>query len=169
MPFETRDLVPPTFDVPERVDGGAFLVRPLRVADAERDHEAVVSSRRRLRGLFGPAHEWPPAGLTPEQTRIDIAWHQKEFQRRDAFTYAVLAPDEAVEFGCVYIQPTRAPGYDAAVYFWTAESARERGVADDIERWLRRWVRDRWPFESVAYPGRDIPWSEWEPADTDPA
>lgn len=169
MPFETRDLVPSAFDPPERVDCGSFVLRPLRIADAERDYETVMANRERLRGVFGPAHEWPPADLTLEQNRIDVAWHQKEFQRRDAFTYAVLDPDDTVAFGCVYIQPTSVSAYDAAVYFWISDSALEEGVDDDIERRVRRWVRDRWPFESVAYPGRDIPWPEWEPADTTPS
>ena len=163
MPFETPNLLPEDVDVPRRIETDDFTVRPLTVADADRDFEAVTSSRDRLRGTFGPDHGWPPEDLTPEQNRIDVAWHHKEFQRRDAFTYAVVDPDETVELGCVYIQPTRAPGYDAAVYFWVSDVGVDRGLADDIDTVVRRWIDETWPFESVAYPDRGIPWSEWGP------
>lgn len=163
MPFETPDLLPPSVDVPQRVETEAFHICPLTVADVQRDYDAVIASRDRIRGTFGPDHPWPPVDLTPEQNRLDVAWHHKEFQRRDAFTYAVVDPEEVVEMGCVYVQPTRTDDYEAAVYFWVAESGVDRGLAAAIERTLRNWIDDSWPFESVAYLGRDIPWSEWEP------
>lgn len=163
MPFETPDLLPSSVAVPERADGEGFHLRPLTVADAERDYEAVIESRDRLRETFGPGHEWPPADLTLEQNRIDVAWHHKEFQRRDAFTFAVVSPDESVELGCLYVQPTRVADYDAAVYFWVSEAGVERGLADAIEARIRAWVEQGWPLDRVAYPGRDIPWTEWPP------
>lgn len=165
MPFETPDLLPQTIDVPRRVETEWFRIRPLTVADAERDYDAVTMSRERILGTFGPDHGWPPADLTLEQNRIDVAWHEKEFQRRDAFTYAVVDPDETVELGCVYIQPTRAPEYEAAVYFWVAERAIDQEIATAIETAIRTWISETWPFPSVAYPGRDIPWPAWEPTE----
>jgi len=162
MPFETPDLLPPDVDVPARVDTDVFVIRPLTIDDVERDYEAVMSSRERLRGTFGPNDEWPTADLTIEQDRIDVAWHEKEFQRRDAFTYAVVG-DDGVQLGCVYVQPTRVPGYDAAVYYWVAESGIERGLGEVIAERVRRWIEAEWPFEAVAYPGRDVPWAEWPP------
>jgi hypothetical protein len=163
VPFETPDLLGPSAPVPERVETEAFTIRPLTVDDARMDYEAVTASRQRLTGTFGPDHDWPPADLTLDQNRIDVAWHHKEFQRRDAFTYAVVDPAGRVELGCVYVQPTRAQGYDAAVYFWVSEAGVDRGLAGAIESEVRGWLADEWPFEAVAYPGRDIPWTEWTP------
>jgi hypothetical protein len=163
MPFETPDLVPSTTEVPTRVDADEFTIRPLTVDDAARDYEAVTASAERIRGTFGPEDDWPAADLTAAQNRIDVAWHHKEFQRRDAFTYAVTDRDETAELGCVYVQPTRAD-YDAAVYVWVADSAIERGVDEAIVDRVRRWIADDWPFDAVAYPGRDIDWSEWQSA-----
>ncbi|WP_435185788.1 hypothetical protein [Halobellus sp. EA9] len=134
----------------------------LTIDDAEMDYEAVTQSRERLRGTFGPDHEWPPDDLSVRQNRIDVAWHHKEFQRRDAFTYAVVTPDDSVELGCVYVQPTRAEGYDAAVYFWIGEAGVERDLETAIGDHVREWIETDWPFEAVAYPGREIPWSAWE-------
>lgn len=75
-----------------------------------------MANRERFRGVFGPAHEWPPADLTLKRNRIDVFWHRKELQRQDALTFEVLDPGETVAFGCVYIQPTSVSAYDAAVY-----------------------------------------------------
>jgi len=163
MPFETPDLVPPSFEPPRRLDAGEFVFRPLTIDDARQDYAAVDASRERLRGVFGPSSEWPSPELTLAQNRIDVAWHHKEFQRRDAFTYAVVDPADTVELGCCYIQPTRHAAYNAAVYVWIADSGLDRDLAGAIETRLREWITDEWPFDAVAYPGRDIPWSDWEP------
>ncbi len=165
MPFETPDLVPPSFEPPRRLNGGKFVFRPLTIDDARRDFAAVDASRERLRGVFGPSSEWPSPELTLAQNRIDVAWHHKEFQRRDAFTYAVVDPDDTVELGCLYVQPTARSAYDVAVYFWIAETGHNRGLAESIETHLREWIDQEWPFEAVAYPGRDIPWTDWENTD----
>jgi len=167
MPFETPDLLSKEVAVPQRVETERFHIRPLTVADAERDYDAVTESRERIRGTFGPGHGWPPADLTLEQNRIDVAWHEKEFQRRDAFTYAAVDPEETVELGCVYVQPTRVPEYETAVYVWIAKRAVDRRLAGAIETAIRTWIAETWPFQSVAYPGRDIPWSTWEPTSAD--
>lgn len=164
MPFETPNLIANKTTVPEQIETEHFVIRPLRVTDVKMDFEALIASRERIRGTFGPDHRWPPSNLTLEQNRIDIAWHQKEHQRRDSFTYSVCDPNASVEFGCLYIQPTLRDEYEAAVYFWTAKAAVETGLAGVIESRLRQWVSDDWPFARTAYPGRDISWSEWEPS-----
>lgn len=161
MPFETPDLIPEEVEAPSRVETDAFVIRPLTIDDVEQDYEAVMSSRERLQGTFGPDDEWPTADLTRKQNRIDLAWHQKEFQRRDAFTYAVVADD--VQLGCLYIQPTQVSEYDAAVYFWVSDAAVERELDVTIAECVRRWISTEWPLDAVAYPGRDIPWPEWPP------
>jgi len=167
MPFETPDLLPEGVDVPSRVEADAYVIRPLTIDDVKRDYEAVMSSRERLQGTFGPDDQWPTADLTLEQDRIDVAWHHKEFQRRDAFTYAVVDVDDSVQLGCVYVQPTTVTGYDAAVYYWVADAGVERGLTEDIVASVRAWVETEWPFDAVAYPGRDVPWAEWPPASGD--
>lgn len=161
MPFETPDLVPPSFEPPTRLDADGFVVRPLTIDDVQMDYEAVITARERLAGVFGPSSEWPSPELTLGQNRLDVAWHHKEFQRRDAFTYAVVDPDDTVELGCCYIQPTRRSTYDVAVYFWISEAGLDRELAVAIETRLREWIDQAWPFDAVAYPGRDIPWSDW--------
>lgn len=167
MPFETPDLLPASVAVPTGFETERFRVRPLTLDDAAIDYEAVTTSRERIGDTFGPDHEWPPADLTLEQNRVDVAWHQKEHQRRDAFTYAVLTPDESVELGCLYVQPTVVPDVEAAVYYWTATASVERGLAASIATELRAWLAESWPLDSLAYPGRDESWAAWASAKSD--
>ena len=162
MPIHTPDLIPESEPVPQRTGRSEFVIRPLTISDVDMDYEAVMASRDRIRGTFGPTDEWPSDDLTREQDRIDVAWHHKEFQRRDAFTYAVTNPDETVEFGCLYVVPTDTD-HDAAVYFWIANTAVEQGLEADIESHIRDWLSEAWPLNEFAYPGRDIPWEAWEP------
>lgn len=56
------------------------------------------------------------------------------------------------------MDPPQKEGFDAEVYFWT----RQEGPEKELEAVVRRWISEVWPFASVAYPGRDIPWTEWE-------
>lgn len=166
MPFETPDLISAGVEVPQHTGTNAFEIRQLTVDDAKRDYNAVMSSRERIQGTFGPDDEWPSVDLTLEQDQIDVAWHHKEFQRRDAFTYAVVG-DDGVQLGCVYVQPTQVPEYDAAVYFWVADSGIERGLGEAIEQCVRQWITGEWPLDVIAYPGRDIPWMDWPPTQDD--
>jgi hypothetical protein len=166
MPFETPDLLDPSETVPERLEREQFLLRPLTPDDAGLDYDAVTESGERLHRTFGPNDEWP-TGLSETQNRVDVCWHYKEHQRRDAFTYGVFDTEETVELGCLYVQPTTVTEYDAAVYYWVSDAAIERGLAEAIETACREWIAMAWPFERVAYPGRDVPCAEWPPARTD--
>ncbi len=85
-------LVPASFVVPERLETADFVIRKLTFRDAELDYRAVMANIDIIRKTRGG--DWPPAGLTLEDDRIDLAWHQREFERRSSFAYAVMAPDE---------------------------------------------------------------------------
>ena len=93
---ETRPVrfVPSEFEVPDLLEHDRFRLRPLTVHDLVKDYDAVMSSQEHLWDQFGQAWGWPSADLTLEQDLIDLGWHQKEFQRRSSFAYAVMSPDE---------------------------------------------------------------------------
>jgi len=152
-------LVPGDFEVPETLETSRFRLRPLTVNDLVRDFDAVMSSKSHLQQVWRT--KWPE-GLTLEQNLIDLGWHQKEFQRRTSFAYTVVEPDESRVLGCVYIYPTRKPGFDAEVYFWARASELASGLETELGDVLKRWIEDDWPFEQVAYPGKDIAWKEWD-------
>lgn len=153
-------LVPDGFAVPERLEGDGFHLRPLTIHDLVKDYDAVMTSADRLVGSMNPSSTWP-VGLTLEDDLIDLAWHHREFTVRSSFAYTVMAPDESSCLGCVYLYPTAAEGYGAEAYYWVRSSEVAGGLDERLGSALRAWLADSWPFERVAFPGREIAWADW--------
>jgi len=162
MAQSSSPFVPKSFNVPETLETPKLLLRMLTVNDVVKDYEAVMTSVDHLRGVFGPKSKWPSADLTLEQDLIDLGWHQKEFQRRTSFAYTVMDPTESECLGCVYFYPTRKSGYDAKIILWVRKSEFDKGLDPILFKAVREWVAKTWPFENVAYPGRDIDWQAWQ-------
>src|SRR5215510_11038582 len=112
----SRPLVPADFDVPLRLDGDRFILRPLTVNDLIKDYDAVMTSTDRLVGFMNPSGTWPRR-LTLEEDLIDLGWHQREFTMRHSFAYTVMSPDEQECLGCCYIYPSDNPDYDAMTFY----------------------------------------------------
>ena len=157
MPF-----VPSDFEVPGLLETGRFRLQPLTVHHVVKDYDAVMTSREHLWERFGEVWGWPRAELTLEQDLIDLASHQKEFQRRSSFAYAAMSPDETRLLGCIYINPSKNPDYDAEVWLWVRASELDAGLDADLDAAVRRWVEERWPFRRVAYPGRELSLDRYE-------
>ena len=162
MPFIIPDLIEDGIAIPSRVQTDSFIIRPLEITDAEADYDAVMKSRNQIVNTFGPNHPWPPEDLTLEQNRIDLAWHQKEHQRRDSFTFTVHSLNGDTEFGCLYIQPSQIKAYDATVYYWISETARRNKLTGEITTCIREWIANDWPLENITFPGRDLSWNDWK-------
>jgi hypothetical protein len=153
-------FVPANFSVPDRLETDEFRLRMLTVNDVAKDYDAVMSSVDHCKTIW-PDLGWPE-GLTLEQNLIDLGWHQREFQTRRSFAYTVVNLAESVVLGCVYIEPTKRRGYDAAVYLWARQSELAGGLEDRLYRAVQQWLRSHWPFASPAFPGRDITWDAWK-------
>ena len=156
-----RELVPAAFKVPSGLDCGSYRLRMLSMDDVDKDYEAVMASRDRIRGLLDPGSAWPD-GLTKREDMVDLAWHEREFTIRHSFAYTAMTSDESQCLGCVYIFPSKMPGYDAAAFYWVraGDNAEQRDAK--LGARFRAWLASEWPFKSVAFPGRDIPWTEWK-------
>jgi hypothetical protein len=162
-------FVPSDFVVPTGLETSDFRLRMLTIHDVVKDYEAVMTSREHLRqfsgtGVFGPQSTWPSADLSLEQNLIDLGWHQKEFQRRTSFAYTVMSPDQQRCLGCVYFYPakssTGAPYYDAQAIAWVRQS--DLHLDEPLVTAVKHWLADAWPcWQSVAWPGRDLAWSDW--------
>jgi len=159
MSQSNTPLVPPEFKIPEKLETNEFRLRMLTVNDVVKDYDAVMTSADHLRSVW-PDGTWPE-GLTLEQDLIDLGWHQKEFQLRQSFAYAVVTPSESQVTGCVYINPTRKCGYDAAVYLWARQSELAGGLETRLYAAVKHWIAKEWPFRNVAFPGRGIAWNVW--------
>jgi len=148
MPFLPRD-----FEVPAVVETDRFRLRSITIHDAFKDYDAVMSSREHLWGRFGGIWGWPAADLTLLQNIVDLGWHQKEFQLRSSFDYAVMSPDEARLLGCVYIDPPREDDVGAEVWFWARQSELAAGLETELERFVEQWLAAAWPFAAVRLNG----------------
>ena len=86
MPWLPEDFVHPLrADLPT-----GHHLRPMGAADTEIDHPAVMGSRERLWGVYGPAWGWPPATMTVEQDREDLAHHERETAAHQSFLYGLF-------------------------------------------------------------------------------
>ena len=143
------------FSPPERVDlPTGHHLRPIRETDVDIDYPAVMGSQERLWAKYGTAWGWPPATLTYEADRDDLARHEAEIAARETFNYAVLDEEETELLGCVYIDPADAespPGTDAVVSWWLVD----RALGTDLERaladFIPQWLASTWGFEAVHY------------------
>ena len=98
--------LPEAFRHPQRVElPTGHHLRPIRESDVDIDYPAVMGSRERLWAKYGEAWGWPPADMSFEADREDLARHEAEIEAHETFNYAILDADETALFGCVYIDP----------------------------------------------------------------
>lgn len=142
-----KPFVPPGFDAPRSIKTVGFRLQALMLNDTEASFEAVTSSSDHLQALFG---DWP-VGLTLEQHRIDLAWHQKEFDRRTSFAYTVLPESGAYVLGGAYISPCNRSAFDAEVRYWVRSSELASGLQERLGTALADWMEDAWPFINPRY------------------
>lgn len=145
-------FVPDEFELPSGFETAEFRVRPITVADAEKDYEAVMESIEIIHSSFLD-DSWPTESFTLDENRRDLAAKELKFERRHSFTYTVVSPDESRVLGCVYINKgIRGP--DAAVFMWVRRSEHEAGLDPLLEAAVRDWMERDWRFEWIVYPGR---------------
>lgn len=155
-------FAPDSVIAPAELETNEFKLRILTIHDVVKDYDAVMSSIDHLKGIFGPHSSWPPADLTLEQNLIDLGWHQKEFQTGRSFAYTVMQLDESRCLGCVYIDPSEKAGYDAKVILWVRQSEIRNGLDEKLFSAVKIWLTREWGFATVAFPGRELSWQEWE-------
>jgi hypothetical protein len=152
-------FVPPTFAAPGPPTIGNYVWNILEPAILAPDYQALVDRADRS----------GPINITLAQDYGELKRHEWEFQRHTAFAYGVLSPDRQTELACVYINPSPKQGYDATVRLWVTKQGAAAGLEPVLEKAVRAWVKTKWPFKSVAYPGRDIPMTEWNALPAVPA
>jgi hypothetical protein len=144
--------LPDGFEHPERLElPTGHHLRPIRADDVDIDYPAVMGSRERLWAKYGEAWGWPPATMSYEADREDLAHHEAEIAGHETFNYAILDEGESELLGCVYIDPPdeRTPGGSEAVVSWwvvdaLVDSELERALAELIPSWLS----ETWRFRS---------------------
>ena len=157
-----KSFAPNSVIIPSGIDTKDFRIRILTINDVVKDYDSVMSSIEHLRGVLGPGSSWPSADLTLEQDLIDLGWHQKEFQIGSSFAFTVMSLDERRCLGCIYVDPSEKAGYDAKVILWVRQSEFRKGLDEKLFSAVKIWLSEEWWFTTVAFPGRQLSWQEWE-------
>jgi hypothetical protein len=62
----------------------------------------------------------------------------------------------------VYIDPSSKSEYDAMVLLWVRQSELKNGLDEHLFETVKKWLKEKWPFKKVAYPGREIDYKTWK-------
>lgn len=157
MPFTEPD--PAVLRTPD------FLIRPITVADTERDHAAVMATREPLR--LWRQSTWPEDDFTVEANRADLAEMEERHLAGRAFSYTVLDPTGSECLGCVYLYPTSATfltratvtpltdlawsDVDSVAFFWARLPLMHSGADARLLSALRTWFTGPWHFRTTVY------------------
>jgi len=129
-------------------------LRPIRADDVEIDYPAVMGSRDRLWAKYGEAWGWPPATMSYEQDREDLAHHEDEIAADETYNYAVLDEGESELLGCVYVDPPdeRSPaGSDAVASWWVVDRHHGGELGRALDEFVPHWLSETWGFQAVHY------------------
>jgi len=145
-------LVPDDFDVPRVLRSARFRLEPLGPQHNVADLNAWTTSVDHIRASPGfEGRSWPPdGGLSAEGNLLDLVRHADEFDRRVAFAYTVLRPEDDDVIGCLYLDPGPRPG-SVDVRSWVRADTADLDPV--LRREVRQWLTDVWPFDEVAYAG----------------
>jgi hypothetical protein len=147
--------LPADFVHPQRLDlPTGHHLRPIRASDVNIEYPAVMGSRDRLWDKYGEAWGWPPAHMTHDQDREDLARHEREIAAQETFNYAVLDAAEERLFGCVYIDPPEdasPPGTDAVASWWVVDSEAGGDLERTLGEFIPEWLAGTWGFRAVHF------------------
>jgi RimJ/RimL family protein N-acetyltransferase len=159
MPFYPEDA-----EVPRRLDGDGFVLRPLRATDVDIDYEALMDSREMLR--VWDQGDWPSDDFTREENLEDLERHEREHDERSAFTFTIVDPTESECLGCVYLYPLKTilghMGADSGTLdgitdgeayatFWVRRSRLADGLDERVLTALVDWFGREWRFPRVVF------------------
>ena len=137
-------------------------LRPMGAAATEIDFPAVMGSRERLWSIYGRAWGWPPATMTLEQDREDLAHHERDIAAHDSFLYGLFDEAETELLGCVYVDPPeKAGGADAEVSWWVVDRLVGSPTERALDAFVPAWLAEQWPLRSPRFVGRDLSWDDW--------
>ena len=113
-----------------------FRLTPLSPDFTEEDYEAVMSSSADLKGFSG---SWPE-GLTLEDNRIDLAWHEREFTSNRSYSW-IIRDDAGAYLGCFYIYPDIGGRGRAQAALWIRTMEERAPLARTLKEALVQWCQ----------------------------
>ena len=114
---------------------GSFVLTPLTMDVVEEDFAAVQDTAHLMDGIFG---DWPN-GLTLEDNRVDLAWHDREFTTNRSFSW-VIRNGGGRYLGCFYLFPKIGRRGHAKAALWFCEMDDRDTVASTLVAALKDWL-----------------------------
>jgi len=145
-------FVPQGFVPPSGLDHPDFRLRPLGPEHNVSDYAAWTSSAAHIHATPGYEGSSWPREMTIDENLADLTRHAEEFATNRGFAYTVLAPGTETVIGCVYIYPSKTPGYGALIRSWVR--AADADLDPVLHRAVADWLASSWPFERVEYAAR---------------
>lgn len=142
-------FIPDDFDPPRSLTIAGVEMAVLTLDDVAIDYEAVMESVDALPGLFAPDDTWP-RGLTFRQNIIDLAWHEKEFQRRTSFAWGLWRPGRERYLGTAYVYPDPAGASTAHAVHWIRAGEDDDALRRDFRAAWEAWI-GAWPMASARF------------------
>ena len=102
-----------------------------------------------------------PMKSTLDEDYGEVKRHRWEFQHQTSFAYGVLTEDGSEEVACVYVNPSKKAGYEATVRIVVTAHGEQMKLLPALQSAVKDWVTASFPFKTVAYPGLDMPMSDW--------
>lgn len=147
--------LPDGFAHPERVElPTGHHLRPILESDVDLDFPAVMGSRERLWAKYGDAWSWPPATMTLEEDREDLARHAAEIAAHETFNYAIFDAGETELLGCVYIdppEPDSPPACDAVSSWWVVDAHSGGELERALDAFVPGWLAATWGLSAVQF------------------
>ena len=155
-----RSILPEGFEPPLRVETDRFVIVPITHHRVTQDMEGI--SKADLTHMTNDDHVTDTHGAAQiNEWVIGISGNNWVLRNGILMPYMVMNKDETKELGCIYFYESIKAGYDVDAECWARVDG-EDDLDEAILAFTRTWADEFWPFKRVAYPGRDIPWSEWE-------
>jgi virginiamycin B lyase len=153
IPYATNKVrfVPDTFMAPPPPALEGYTWNILEPEILKQDYAALAT----LGGRKGPQSS------TIDEDYGEVKRHRWEFQHQTAFAYGILTADRTEEVACVYVNPSKKVGYDATVRIVVTEHGAQLNLLPKLQAEVKTWVKTKFPFTKVAYPGVDMPMAEW--------
>lgn len=158
-----RRLVSDTFEIPRSVEARRFSLVPLHLSmdSVAKNYDAYMSSFEHLKRTFPSDDEWP-SEKTFNEAIIDVGYFHFLRHLRAGFAYSARDSNDNLELGCIYITAPRKANFQAEIRLWVRESEIQSGLEEELYEFAHQWLQAEWPFESLAWPGREIDWEEWD-------
>ena len=155
-------VVPDDVVVPVSVETDRFRVRLVDQNDVAYEFEALMTSPEYFHRstYFDPSDQlWPRPDMSPEFVWAKLGTPAWDHHRRSTFHYGVFDLDEMQQLAGFTISYSRSPSYQAQVVLWVRESVSGTELQSEILTFLKAWLTEAWPIETVAFPGWEQDWS----------